>query len=281
MKSLPLIAGSIYLQPWFMLPDIHAEISGQFRDYLAAADPVGPMAKLRDGSVVPIHPQVETVDGLAYLAVEGIIGRKLSALEMMCGGFDLVSFEKQMANVRDDPSVHTLLLDFDTPGGMAAGVEQAALSIRQVADAGKRTVAYADAMCCSAGYFLASACDAIICHADAQIGSISTLCVGIDSSRQWELQGLELKLVATGPLKALGQRGKRWTEEEMQFLRDRANVVDALFKGFVKARRPDLPEEGYSGAHWYARAAPAGLIDGTAPNVESLMESLLLTSGAV
>lgn len=279
MKSLPLLAGAIYLQPWFILPDTHGEISRQFRDHLAASDPVGPVAKTRDGTPVFLHPQVEAMDGLAYLAVEGIIGRKLSALEMSCGGFDLTNFERQMANVRDDPAVRVLILDFDTPGGMAAGVESAALAIREVADSGKKVIAYTDGMCCSAGYFLAAACDEILAQADSQVGSISTICVGVDSSRQWEMQGLELKVVATGALKALGQRGKRWTDEEMKFLADRAAVVDSIFKGFVSQRRPALAAESMNGGFWYARAAPAGMIDGIAKSVSHVIEAALLTLG--
>jgi ClpP class serine protease len=278
MKSLPLIASALYLEPWMIRPDIHASLSTQLRDHLAAADPVGPQwTDRRTGESGHFHPQVEVNDGLAYLKIEGIIGKKLSPLEMICGGYDIAFLQNQLANIRDDESIDALVIEFDTPGGRAQGVEAAARSIREVAAAGKRVIGYTDTCCCSAGYFLAAACDILLADEDALVGSISTICAGVDNSRQWEMNGLELKLVATGPLKALGQSGKRWTEEEMDFLRQRAQVVDDAFKGFVRSRRQGrgMDDAAMNGAHWYARAAPRGIVDGLRPSLNSVLEEVL------
>lgn len=277
MKSLPLIASSLYLEPWLIRPDVHADISTQFRDYLSASDPVGPALKDKAGNETPLHPQVEVYEGVALLKVEGIIGKKLSALEMLCGGYDLAHLQQQLANIRDDGSIDALVIEFDTPGGRAQGVEAAARAIREVSASGTRVIGYTDTCCCSAGYFLASACDAFMADEDALVGSISTICAGVDSSRQWEMNGLELKLVATGPLKAVGQPGKRWTDEEMKFLQDRAKVVDDAFKGFVSTRRKPrgMEDDAMSGAHWYARAAPSGIHDGLRPSLNAVLEEVL------
>lgn len=278
MKSLPLIASSLYLEPWLLRADIHADLSSQFRDRLAAGDPVGPAAQDRKtGETLHFHPQVEVMEGLAFLKVEGIIGKKLSALEMMCGGYDIALLQQQLAKVRDDASIDALVIEFDTPGGRAQGVEAAARSIREVSASGTRVIGYSDTCCCSAGYFMAAACDLFLADEDAMVGSISTICAGVDSSRQWEMQGLELKLVATGPLKAMGHPGKRWSDEEMKFLQERAQVVDDAFKGFVQSRRSKkgMQPEAMNGAHWYARAAPTGIIDGLRPSLNAVIEEVL------
>lgn len=280
MKSYPLLASSLYLEPWLLMPGTHASLSEQFRahcegaglqNYQAANDPVGPViVDRRSGERILTHPQIEVYDGVALVTIEGIIGRKLSSFEMMCGGYDIALLESQMRLIADDDSIRAVVIDFDTPGGRAAGVEQAALAIRECADSGKRIYGWSEGTCASAGYFLAAACDVLYGHNDSIWGSISTICAGVDSSRAWEMQGLELKLVATGPLKALGQPGKRWSEEEMQFLRDRAEVVDVVFKDFVRARR-GMGEEGMNGGHWYARKAPDRLIDGTRKTLEEVI----------
>lgn len=277
MKSLPLLASALYLEPWMIRPDIHASLSTQFRDYLAAGDPVGPALKDRAGNETPLHPQVEVYDGVALLKVEGIVGKKLSTLEMLCGGYDLAHLQQQLANIRDDETIDALVIEFDTPGGRAQGVEAAARSIREVSASGTRVIGYTDTCCCSAGYFLASACDDFMADEDALIGSISTICAGVDNSRQWEMAGLELKLVSTGPLKAIGTPGKRWTDEEMKFLQDRAAVVDDAFKTFVSTRRKPrgMADEAMNGAHWYARAAPDGLHDGLRPSLNAVLEEVL------
>jgi ClpP class serine protease len=278
MKSLPLIASSLYLEPWLIRPDIHADLSTRFRDYLAAGDPVGPEWKNpRTGESGHYHPQVEVMDGCAFLKVEGIVGKKLSTLEILCGGYDIALLQQQLANIRDDAGIEALVIEFDTPGGRAQGVEAAARSIREVSASGTRVIGYTDTCCCSAGYFMAAACDVFLADEDAMVGSISTICAGVDSSRQWEMEGLELKLVATGPLKAVGHPGKRWTEDEMEFLRQRAAVVDDAFKGFVRSRRRSrgMADEAMNGAHWYARAAPAGLVDGLRPSLNAVIEEVL------
>jgi ClpP class serine protease len=288
MKNLPLIAGALYLEPWCIRGDVHAELSRQFREYLkagglgdrqAANDPAGPTRGYdRAGKPVFYHEQVEiSADGkVAYRLCEGMVGKHISNFEMACfGGLDLAVLEQQLENVRDDPKVQTLVLNFNTPGGRAQGVEQVAMAIREVSEAGKLVIGYTDTLCCSAGYFLAAACDQFFAQEDAIVGSISTICAGVDSSRAWEMEGLELKLVATGELKGLGTPGKQWTEAEMKFLEERAQVVDDVFKGFVRDRRK-LDDSAMNGAHWYARKAPAGVIDGHAKNIQQVLEAALM-----
>lgn len=283
MRNLPLIAGALFCEPWQILPDVYAEFTRQFQqvldhgrlmDSMAADDPVGGKWRNRwSGEEGFYHPQIERGGGIAYRACDGVIGKHLSNFEMSCyGGVDLAILEEQMANVRDDKDVHTLILNFNSPGGRAQGVEQAALAIREVSDAGKRVIAYTDTCCASAAYFLAAACDELIAHKDAIVGSISTISMGIDSSEAWKMEGFKLELVATGKLKAVGQPGKAWTEEERQFLRDRAQVVDDLFKNFVRQHR-SLSDEAMEGAHWYARAAPAQVVDGFARNIAEVIQA--------
>lgn len=283
MRNLPLIAGALFCEPWQLLPEVYAEFTRQFQqvlehgsllDSMAADDPVGNKWRNRwtdeEGFY---HPQIEKGHGIAYRDCSGVIGKHLSNFEMSCyGGVDLAILEQQMANVRDDEEIHTLILNFNSPGGRAQGVESAALAIRSVADAGKRVIGYTDTCCASAAYFLAAACDELIAHPDAIVGSISTICVGVDSSKAWEMDGYKLELVATGKLKAVGQPGKAWTEEERQFLRDRAKVVDDVFKGFVRQHR-GLSDDAMEGAHWYARAAPEGVIDGFAGKIEEVIQA--------
>lgn len=281
MKSYPLIASSLFLEPWLIMPGTHASMSQQFRDamqsgrdLMAASDGVGPKWTNSKGETFYDHPQVEVSNGVALLNIEGIIGRRLSSMEMLCGGYDIALMEQQMRNIAEDPKIKAVVINIDSPGGRAQGVEQAALSIRDCAAAGKKVFGWTEGVCCSAGYFLMAACDEVYANMDAIVGSISTVCAGIDSSRAWELEGLELKLVATGSLKAMGHPGKRWTDEEMQFLRERADVVDQVFKGFVRERR-GLAEEAMNGGHWYARKSPEKMVDGVKRSIEEVIQLAL------
>lgn len=189
---------------------------------------------------------------------------------MACGGFCVGLLVEQLANVENDDSIHTLVIDFRTPGGMTIGVETAALAIRKVSEAGKRVVGYTDVQCASAGYWLAAACDEIYAEISAVLGSVSTFCAGVDSSREWKDKGRELMLFRTGDKKAIGLPGKEWTDEEKRFMQEKADLADQDLKGFIRARR-GLGDDLMQGQYWFAKHAPAGIVDGFVPRLEDLL----------
>lgn len=278
MKQLPLIATALYCEPWCIRPEIHSDLSRQFRDYQKSGGVTVSRAggfNATSGAESEAETELEIVGNIALIEISGVIGKYLSTLEMMCGGFDLQTLTHQLALVKNDPSIETLIITFNTPGGRVTGVEAAADAIRAVSESGKRVIAYTDSTCASAGYWLASACDEIYAEGSATVGSISTISAAIDASRAWEMEGMELKLFTTGALKAIGMEGKRWTPEEEKFMMDRVNAIDGDFKGYISQRRglsPDL----MNGAFWYAKHAPAGVIDGLVADLNELLTLVML-----
>jgi ClpP class serine protease len=244
-------------------------------DIQGADDPTGSYFVNRTGQQTFIHPQVQKSGGVAYLKMSGFVDQDIDDFDAYFGGgIDLTVVKAQMANVAADDSIDTLILDFDTPGGNAQGVEAGANSILAVAAAGKTVLGYSKTCCASAGYFLACACDELFSDPDAIWGSISTIATGIDSSRAYEMAGLKLELFATGNLKAAGMPGKPWTDDERNFIRDRGLVVDKVFKDFVSQQR-GLDPQYMQGGYWYARAAPDNLIDGIVSSLSDLIEAAM------
>ena len=74
----------------------------------------------------------------------------------------------------DNEEVKSIILDFDTPGGAITGVNELAEIIYKARGI-KPIKAYVTGMACSAGYFLASACDEIIIDEMGQVGSIGVM----------------------------------------------------------------------------------------------------------
>lgn len=268
----PRIAAELYAAPWQIFPAKYQEITAAFEGARkspgsvpesAADDPVGPIGyDYLEERVKLLHPQIQVLGPVALARVHGVTGRRLSQMAMQCGGFDTGLFREQLAAIRADDSIRSLVIDFDSPGGMAAGNTETAAAIREVADAGKHIIGYASGMCCSAAYFLACACDEF--HADpaALVGSISTIWAGVDSSKAWAMEGLELKLFATGQFKATGYPGKAWTPEEEANCWAMVRPLDAEFKSYVSARR-GLTSDLMEGQYWTAKHAPAGVVDST------------------
>jgi hypothetical protein len=175
------------MEPWLLTTPkfeelseaLNAAIANKWMPEAAADSPVGPRAAFSQGYA---HPQISVHRGVAFARIHGVMGRGLSALDMECGGFDTGMFREQLKLISEDSSVKALIIDFNTPGGMANGNMAVCKDLRALSESGVKVYAYVGLMCASAGYFVASACDEIHAHPDAIVGSISTIYSGIDSS---------------------------------------------------------------------------------------------------
>lgn len=262
----------IFSEPWAILPAALSSL-------IQRVSEIDPAQRADDEVGVKIwgqliYPQVEVIGNVAVVPVNGAIGRRCGWWEQMCGMADSAIFQEQMRNVRDDPQVEIVVVHLNTPGGVAYGLEEAVGTIAEVSAAGKPVIAYTDKMCASAGYYLAAGCDAIYADPAAVVGSISTIMAGVDSSKRWEEEGLELKLFVSGNLKAAGMPGKKWAEEEEKYFRERLEAVDGPFKDFIRQRRA-LSDDQMQGQVWQAKEVAGELVDGFAETLPLLVAELL------
>lgn len=116
-----------------------------------------------------------------------------------------------------DASVTEIVLMFDTPGGVAFGLPECS---DVIAGCETRIVAYTSGMCASAGYWLASQCDAIYTGRLGMLGSIGV--------RSYYYKGDGGDVVSKNAPKKLGSR------EQTQALVDE---VETLFIETVAAGR--------------------------------------------
>ena len=238
-----------------------------------ADDPVGPMFL---GS--PVHPQVAMVGrSLAVVPVHGVLGRNWSLEEaLFFGGYDLSLLDEQLQNIAEDEEVTTVVLDIRSPGGLAGEWEETVDLLREIrAGTGQAFVAYTSELCASAAMPLAYGCESFFVSPSSQVGSMGTITSGIDSSGAFERVGLQRIVVSSGSLKALGMPGKKWTEEEVDYLRGQVAEFHASYRAELTRDR-DLPEEVFATAAVYrGKTAPAGVHDGITPRLERLVELLL------
>lgn len=129
---------------------------------------------------------VSVRDGVAIVPVAGPLFRHANLFTMLSGAtsYDLLATDIRAAV--DDPSVSAIILSLDSPGGAVSGVNELAKQIYAVRGT-KPIVAYVGGQACSAGYWLASACDEIVADDVATIGSIgASLGVRISADRAGE-----------------------------------------------------------------------------------------------
>lgn len=265
MKQLPLIASTLFMQPWNILPSAHAELALLFRNYTTSNLPeaLQGSGQLESGVTFDADP----VSGITLISLDGIVCKR--APEIMCGPrlVDLAMLDLLLADALVDETTRTVVLYLNTPGGCGIGLHETSALIQELRAAGKRVVAYVDYLCASAGYWLAASCDEIVCAPSSQVGSVGTYVAALDDTEAWKMEGYKLKIFKDGDYKAMGHPGKEWTKEEEEFLESRKVTWAAEFKNHIRTMRPDLQESSMQGQTFDAYIAPDGLIDRLANSI--------------
>ena len=78
---------------------------------------------------------------------------------------------KQLAAARADPMVRGILLELDSPGGEASGIQDFARALRTTSQE-KPVIAHANEMAFSAAYWIASAAEELYAPASGMVGSV-------------------------------------------------------------------------------------------------------------
>lgn len=113
---------------------------------------------------------------VGIIHISGIISRyaDMFASFFGIGSAAIENIAKDFQSLLDNEEVKAIILDFDTPGGTITGVNELAEIIYNARGI-KPIKAYVTGMACSAGYFLAAACDEIIIDEMGQVGSIGVM----------------------------------------------------------------------------------------------------------
>ncbi|BBI51099.1 hypothetical protein HORIV_35200 [Vreelandella olivaria] len=113
-------------------------------------------------------------DGVAIIPVSGPIFRHANLMTEISGATATGSLATDIQAALDNPSVNVLVLDIDSPGGEATGINELAEMIYQARGA-KPIKAYVGGQAASASYWIASAADEVIVDDTAQLGSVGVV----------------------------------------------------------------------------------------------------------
>lgn len=135
-----------------------------------------------------------------------------------------------------DPQVSGILLDIDSPGGQAAGVEEVAqkvLAARSV----KPVVAHVNHLAASGAYWIASAASSIVATPSAYVGSIGVWTAHQDVSKLMERMGVKVTLIKAGKFKIEGNPYEPLSEEAMAAIQADVEAIHQSFlSGVAKGR---------------------------------------------
>ncbi len=135
-------------------------------------------------------------------------------------------------------SASRVILEFDSPGGDYHGMLETARDIRMMADRAKKPLlAYVNGMACSAGYALAAACDRIVAPEGSHVGSIGVINAIVDWTKQNEMFGVHVEVVASGKRKLDGVPDAPITSEAIAEQKRQVDALASFFFEWVAERR--------------------------------------------
>ena len=154
------------------------------------------------------HEGYEVIDGVAVLPIHGVIAKRANMFHQVSGGASSELIGEEFRNALNDPTVKSILLDIDSPGGAVDGTADLANFIH--ASRGEKSiVAFTDGMMASAAYWIGSAADRMFISGDTtEVGSIGVVATHVDVSGAEEKAGVKTTEIVAGKFKRMASSHK-------------------------------------------------------------------------
>ncbi len=259
LRQLPHI--DQYLGPWAIREDaaqalLHRARTLDLHVHLRSQDAADAQQRGAVGA------EYELVGNIAVVPIRGTLMKHESSFSR---GTGTVNARRKIRAALNDPDVRSILLHIESPGGTAAGTKELADEVH-AARQQKTVWAYAEDLCCSAAYWIASQAEQIFANAPALVGSIGTYMVIHDFARLFDDAGVKTHVIRAGDFKGAGTMGTEITEAQLgEFQRVVNQINDFFLSGVARGRglnQKRVKELADGRVQMAADAKDLGLIDG-------------------
>lgn len=191
------ILGELISTPWLIMPswleaitnlatgqDILANINHQF-----TIDQITERQKAlsnQTGTARQNERLTEQRGDVGILNLHGPIIRFGGMMEIS-GHTSTQTAMKEFNRLENDPSIKTIVIHSNGPGGEAASIDQFA---NMISKSSKKTIGYIDSLTASAHYWIVSACDEIVASSVSMIGCLGVVYSLVDDSKKKENEGV-------------------------------------------------------------------------------------------
>ena len=168
---------------------------------------------------------------VAVLSLHGPIDHRGSMWLDWIGGTGADQFGAAFDMAMDDPTVKSVLIDVNSPGGNAMGTPELAKKIYKRRGE-KPIVAVADAMAASAAYWIGTAADRLYVTESGYVGSVGVFSVHEDWSQALANDGIKVTINRIPEFKAEGTPYEAATDE---FIASEMSDIGRIYGEFVDA----------------------------------------------
>ena len=199
--------------PWALMPECIAVVASPLTVTPVTARP----PKARPSNASP--------GSIAVLSLSGVITQHPDYM----GDSNLDDFMADFMSAMNDPTVSSLLISIDSPGGSVYGTQEA--SDMMIAMRGKKpVVAFANSLAASAAYWLGCCASEFYCTPSGEVGSIGVWQAHMEISAMLQNAGIKTTIISAGKYKIEGNPYQPLDDDAQQFMQSR---VDDYYNAFV------------------------------------------------
>lgn len=173
---------------------------------------------------------------VAIIPLAGLLEHTQSLYGWLMGGTDMRAWGAAFDSLVANDSVKAIVIAANTPGGTAFGTPETAEKVFR-ARGSKPIVTVVDPMMDSAGYYIGSAADAVFITPSGEAGSIGTVQIHEDWSKQLEADGISVEVIKSGANKYEGHPYGPLSEETRQHFQADVDELNGMFTAAVAKHR--------------------------------------------
>lgn len=267
--------------PWAIMPAQLAEITEIYATHLRGEKIDIKAIEAQLGRPLDNeHEAYEVFDGVAVIPMRGVMSRRMNLFSRISGGVSSELLGRDIRAALEDPRVHSIILDVDSPGGQVEGTQTLANQVFAARAGRKPIVAFNDGKMASAAYWVASAADEVYLSGDTVItGSIGIVMQHADVSKQEEKSGVKITEIVAGKYKRIASEHAPLTEEGRDYMQAMVDQMYAVFVDAVARNRgaaaDAVANDMADGRLFVGRTAiAAGLVDGVS-TLDALIADLV------
>lgn len=223
----------VVTSPWAIAPNKLREIAEIYATHLRGEriDVKGIEARLGQPLVNEPKPYL-VQDGVAIVPLVGVLAKRANLLMQISGATSTQIVGEWLTAAAEDPKVHAIVLEVDSPGGQVDGVQTLAQQVMQIRER-KPVAAWISGYGLSGAYWIASAAERVVlADQTTAVGSIGVVATHIDVSRRESAMGVKTTEITAGRYKRITSQYEPLTEEGRQSIQEQ---VDAVYSVFVEA----------------------------------------------
>jgi protease-4 len=203
---------------------------------------------------------------VGLIELSGTIAYSESPLTLISGNVLTPSEVEQLVRqVSSDPTIKTVVLVINSPGGSAAASEEIYSMLKKLSEE-KVVVSYITEYGASGGYYIALPSREIIASPHALTGSVGAVSIILNFKELMDKLGVKAETFKSGRLKDVGSAWREITDEERSLLMSMIDSIAEVFKERVREHRgtkiKDYDEVFTARPYTGVQALQAGIIDG-------------------